>query len=170
MAVKAMAAMSVLTALAWGFPTMSFAYGKSHALNEADTNFVRDDLRSLVIDKEHGKMYTDGKPVAKRSYKQAEQYCRSLKYAGFSDWRLPSKEEMVSLLNNKRRDVTVKQAFRNVLPEIYWTSTAASHGRIWYVDFDLGRYSKRKPREDYRLLCVRDRSGNDWGVFGLFRQ
>lgn len=154
--VKAAVAMTVLSVLAWGFPTMSFAYGKSHSLSERDMNFVRDDAKGVVVDKHAARMYADGKPVAKRDFAQAKQYCEQLVYAGFDDWRLPSKDEMVSLLNNKRRDITVKRAFENVLPEIYWTSTVANHGRIWYIDFDLGRYSKRKPHDDHRVLCVRE--------------
>ena len=154
--IKTMVALTAVAAVAWGFPTMSFAYGKEHKLSETDRNFVRDDAKGVVIDKQRHLMYADEPSTGKYTFSQAQVYCRQLKYAGFEDWRLPAKEEMVSLLNNKRRDITVKRAFKNIRPDIYWIGTEASHGRIWYVDFDLGRYSKRNPRDEHRVLCVRD--------------
>jgi len=130
------------------------SYGKGSG--RVDKNFTRDDNRSVVIDQKNRKMYTDGKPSEKLTYHDAIAYCEKLSFAGYSDWKLPSKEELKSLLELSRRDLNVKHAFKNVQEGIYWSATKDRHNSAWYVDFDLGRYSTADYDHLYYVLCVRD--------------
>ena len=157
MIAKAFLVVGLGASLAWGFPTMSFAFGKSHNLRNVDKNYVRDDKLAIVIDKKHKLMYSDGKPSPKMSFQQAQQYCKNLKHAGYTDWYLPTKGQMRSLLNNTRRgDVAIKYAFKNVLEDKYWSGSEANYNKAWYFDYDLGRYGKRKQKYKYRAFCVRE--------------
>ena len=142
------------TGLVWGFPTMSFAYGKKEN-KEVDHNFVRNDKLEVVIDKKHNLMYSDGKPSKKMTFQEAQKYCQILDYAGYTDWQLPTKEMMRSLINNKRRGHTIKHAFKNILPDIYWSGSEANYNKSWYFDYELGRYGKRKNKYRFRAFCVR---------------
>jgi hypothetical protein len=136
------------------FSSMSFAYGKG--TGRVDKNFVRDDNRSIVIDLKNKKSYTAGTAGKTMNYTQAQQYCQNLDFAGHRDWQLPNKEELTSLLELSRRDLSVKHAFRNVQEGIYWSSTKDRHKEAWYVDFDLGRYSTAPYDHRYYVLCVRE--------------
>ena len=154
MRAKALFAVSVGVSLAWGFPTMSFPFGKKDN-SDIDTNFIRNEKTGVVIDKKHNLMYSDGAPSPKMTFQQAQQYCADMQYAGYNDWQLPTKEMMYSLLNNKRRGHTIKHAFKNVLPDIYWSGTEANYNKSWYFDYNLGRYGKRKHKYKFRAFCVR---------------
>jgi len=154
--IRSLLFITLASAVLYGFPTMSFAFGKHHNLNEADPNFVRDANSSVVLDKKRKLLYYDQKPSKKMTFGEAKAYCENLTYLGADDWYLPSKEQMRTLINNKRRDTTIKYAFTNVLADIYWSGTEANYKKAWYFDFDLGRYGKQKMQRKYRAFCVRE--------------
>jgi hypothetical protein len=154
--IKIFSALAIATALLFGgfFSNMSFAYGRDSG--KVDKNFVRDDNRSIVIDLKNKRSYSDGAPSKKMTYNQAINYCKAMKLGGYTDWRLPSKEELKSLLQLSRRGLSVKHAFKNVQEGIYWSSTKDRHNEAWYVDFDLGRYSTADFGHLYYVLCTRE--------------
>ena len=143
-----------LVTLHSGFwPDFSFAYNRGDSDN-IDKNFVRDDSKQVVLDQKDQKIYYDAKPSEKMSYANAVKYCKTMDYLGYTAWRVPSKEEMRSLLELSRRKITVKHAFKNVQQGIYWASTTNRHGDAWYFDFDLGRYSTADKSKQFYVLCV----------------
>lgn len=144
---------SAVTASAF-FPRMSF--GQRGDSRNIDENFMRDDNRSIVIDQKNKKMYSDTQPSQRVTFGAAERYCQKMTFQTYTDWRVPTKNELRSLLNNRRRDVTIKHAFKNVKDSIYWSSTLARHHKGWYFDFDLGRYGKRDVKKRFHVFCVRD--------------
>jgi len=154
--IKIFSALTIATVLLFGgfFSNMSFAYGRDSG--KVDKNFVRDDNRSIVIDLKNKRSYSDGAPSKKMTYNQATNYCKAMKLGGYTDWRLPSKEELKSLLQLSRRGLSVKHAFKNVQEGIYWSSTKDRHNEAWYVDFDLGRYSTADFGHLYYVLCTRE--------------
>lgn len=135
------------------FPTIGF--GGRGGKEQADPDFVRDDAKQVVIDQKKGRMYYDGNGSKPMNFHAATDYCASMDHLGYGDWRVPTKREMRSLLENSRRDVAIKHAFQNVSPEIYWSSTVR-RDKAWYFDFNLGRYGKRKMEYLFRVFCVRD--------------
>ena len=62
---------------------------------------------------------------------------------GFSDWRLPNRRELRSLISHQaaRPALPQEHSFTNVFAGWYWTSTTAviSPAHAWYVDMDGGR-------------------------------
>ena len=83
------------------------------------------------------------------SYTHALNYCRSLIYAGFSDWRLPTAEEM-----EKMHDLR-GSLFYHQRDGDFWTSTPSVEGK-YYVVFsaDAIRYKRRATQSNY-IRCVR---------------
>jgi len=140
---------------AWFMPSMSFGYGDEDSTN-VDKNYVRYDKESVVVGTTTDKMYYDSTPTKKMNFYAAWDYCQNLEFDKHNDWRVPTKNELRSLLELSRREVTVKHAFKNILQERYWTSTEDKFEQAWYVDFDLGRYSTQKYRKKYRVICVRN--------------
>ena len=143
-------------ASAWFFPNMSFGYGDDNDTTNVDTNYVRDDKQEIVRDNSTSKIYYDSAPSQKMHFFKAWEYCQKMEYLDKNDWRVPSKDELRSLLELSRRSVPVKHAFKNVKEEKYWTSTQDRFEQAYYVDFDLGRYSTEKYTAKYRVICVRD--------------
>lgn len=139
---------------AWFMPTMSF--GKTDDNTHVDKNFERDAQKEVVIDTQRSKMYSDNKPSEKMHFFAAWQHCEDMKLAGYSDWRVISKNEGKSLLELSRVKVNVKHAFRNVEEDLYWTSTKDQYEQAWFIDFDLGRYSVDKYTDKHRVICSRD--------------
>jgi len=132
----------------------SFAYGGDS--DNIDKNFLRNDAKDIVLDKKSNKLYYDGKPSAKMNYSSAIKYCQEMKFQGMTDWRVPTKDELISLLELSRSYISIKHAFKNVQQGIYWSSTKDRRGEAWYVDFDLGRYSTRAYEYKYYVLCVKE--------------
>ena len=141
---------------AW-FPNLSFGGSGDERYENVDKSFVRDADKEVVLDSKRSKMYYDAKPANRMHFYAAWEFCQKMDHLGHNDWRVPSKDELRSLLELSRRSVTVKHAFKNVLEEKYWSSTEDSYGpKSWYFDFDLGRYSTERNSRMYRSICVRD--------------
>ncbi len=136
------------------WPDFSFAYDRSDDNTHVDKNFVRDNKKEVVLDKKHHKIYYDAKSLGQMTYDDAVKTCEKLAYLGYTNWRLPTKEEMRSLLELSRHGVTVKHAFRNIQKDIYWSATKDGDKEAWYFDFDLGRYFVDDRHKKYRVICV----------------
>lgn len=74
------------------------------------------------------------------SYEGALDFCYTMTFADYSDWRLPNRNEMLSLLASflEDRDVHL-EAFQDS-ENLYWTSSscAGKTGFAWQIDFNTG--------------------------------
>jgi hypothetical protein len=80
----------------------------------------------------------------------AAQLCDKLAYRGFTDWFLPSKDELDLIYKNLRQTNMVKFGTRKT----YWSSSQANDECVWYQNFDSGsqfNYGNYK----YNLFDVR---------------
>ncbi len=76
------------------------------------------------------------------NFEQADAYIRKLnteKYAGFNDWRLPTLEEAMSLMEPKQKhgNLYIDPIFEKTQTWI-WTADKESASRAWVVGFYLG--------------------------------
>jgi len=72
------------------------------------------------------------------NWKDAIQACKELNFAGYKDWRLPTIEELASLVDYSKREPAIDtEAFPDTKSSWYWSSTpvAGSVGFAWYVYF-----------------------------------
>ena len=95
-----------------------------------------------VTDRKTGLMWQQGGSDNYMVRDQAEEYINRLnnqKYAGYSDWRLPTVEELMSLMENKKMngDLYIDTVFSK--KQWYcWTADKRSSSSSWVVGFDGG--------------------------------
>ncbi len=95
-----------------------------------------------------------------RNWDTAEQYCSSLNLGGHNDWRLPTRLELISIVDygnyDPASDITV---FGNFPISYYWTSTTRGAGDTPFViSFLSGTpYTREKSNSAY-TRCVRGES------------
>jgi hypothetical protein len=96
-----------------------------------------------------------------KTWADAVTYCSNLELAGFTDWRLASKKELLSIVDYGIKAPAAKinnGFFPGTNANAYWTSTPlqGSTGTYWYVTFsDGGSGTTFHPEYTYNVRCVR---------------
>jgi hypothetical protein len=87
----------------------------------------------------------------------AENYCSEVSWGGYEDWRLPSRIELVSLIDFTRFEPAIDSS---VFPDTWLPSTSSDflsssrgprENQMWAIDFRLGESQVIGPR----VRCVR---------------
>jgi hypothetical protein len=118
-----------------------------------------------VTDKKTGLMWQKSDDGQKRNWHEATEYAKSMLLAGHSDWRLPSKDELISLSSNIRPNTEIRKTyFPGIKSSDYWTSTTYENneGDAYYVTCDGGNPYSGKVSSSYSyktgsfyVCCVR---------------
>lgn len=116
--------------------------------------------RNTVIDSSTKLQWQDNDSVKmlRKNWDYATVYCQNLVLDGYTNWRLPSKTELLTLINYAKSNPAIKEnAFAFITSNYYWSHTenAALSKYAWYIGFDTGLvgYDKKELREYVR--CVR---------------
>ena len=114
---------------------------------------------NVVIDHTTGLMWQQSGSPKPLTYSDAENYIRELnqqKFAGHDDWRLPTLEEAMSLMEPTRRAVSffIDPLFDKTQREIR-TADKDSMGLEWSVNFDLGYCNRRYSPYRFFIRVVR---------------
>jgi len=96
--------------------------------------------------------YANERSVGKAGkWNHASNYCRRLNYAGYSDWRLPTSDELTHVHKLRHED----QPFKYFRDKDFWTSTPTTEGK-YYVIYPADAYPyKRYKKESNFIRCVR---------------
>ena len=133
-------------------PGLGLPHERSYAVSEL-----------VVTDNVTGLTWQRGVAAQRYAWNAAKQACEALVLAGFDDWRLPSRVELVSLIENGRVDPAIDlQAFPFVIgggptSDWFWTSTASAGepSKAWYVYFYFGYPDVDEQTSEMALRCVR---------------
>ncbi len=110
----------------------------------------------IVTDHVTGLIWQYGQVYGK-DWQSALRYCEDLTYAGYTDWRLPNKDELISIFNFDSEGPYTD--FPNRTIDNYWSSTTYrySANQAWNVDFFNGRlnYGNTKTNATIYVRCVR---------------
>jgi hypothetical protein len=123
-----------------------------------------------------GLMWQDEKyPVEKKNWNYAVAYCEDIDYAGFYDWRLPSYNELFSIVDYRKHEPAIKKGLKNMPSnkfrpsgigglskenKTYWSSSSdiTLAKNAWFVNFDYGfTGTSDKQKAEYYIRCVRDK-------------
>jgi Protein of unknown function (DUF1566) len=103
----------------------------------ADNNFV-DNGDGTVTDTSTGLMWQQATGLGTYKWQEALAYCENLLLAGYSDWRLPDKNELQIIVDYTRYDPCINiDVFPQTASSRYWSSTANENSTdfAWIVDF-----------------------------------
>ncbi len=120
--------------------------------------YLYDAISTTVLDLVTGLEWertADGSP---RSQATSAAYCEGLELDGKSDWRLPSRIELASLVDYARFNPTIDRAvFPAAQARQHWTRSpvAREAGKFWLVGFADGVISRGSASAGYHARCVR---------------
>jgi hypothetical protein len=92
------------------------------------------------------------------TWQEAVDYCESLTWAGYSDWRLPEIHELVSIVDYTKDNPAIDEtAFPATSSDYFWSSSslAGSSSSAWYVYFDYGSVNANNESSASYARCVR---------------
>lgn len=96
-----------------------------------------------VKDNLTGLMWVKSPDSTQRSWGAGLDYSNNLTLCGYSDWRLPNKKELMSLINAEQAIQAGwlnAQGFNNIVADYYWSSTT-NYGYpsyVWVIHMDNG--------------------------------
>ncbi len=99
-------------------------------------------------------------PSKAENWDEANNYCNNLTLAEKDDWRLPTKNELVTLIDKSKIGLTIDPAyFPDTDAGNYWTSTPGQYENSHqYIGFKSGfegtAYDFQK---GYSVRCIRDK-------------
>lgn len=119
----------------------------------------RDDEKNVVIDSTNRVWWTDEREEKYLKWKDAEEYCKTLFFAGVSNWRMPSVEELYSIVDHQRDDKPfVNRRFLWISPTWYWSSTKviSKPQNVFSVNFYYGSDNLSYRENRNRVICIRN--------------
>jgi Protein of unknown function (DUF1566) len=111
----------------------------------------------VVTDQVTGLEWQRAVPPDSYDWWEARDYCAELTVDGQTDWRLPSRMELVSLLDFGSLDPTIDlDAFPGTPSDFFWTASPVPFLNLAYgVRFELGFIYDHDPHGSGRVRCVR---------------
>ena len=122
------------------------------SLSMAEITILKDPSTNL--------MWEDTKHARKGqvTYLEAISYCDALKLGEHTDWRVPTLQELISIVDYKRYEPAILKDFVHVdQDKLYWSSTqyANKSTEFWGVVFEDGDTDNASAIYDRRVRCVR---------------
>jgi hypothetical protein len=121
---------------------------------------IRNNKTQTVYDPNTKLVWQDNAEVKnnERDWDGAMEYCDTLSFSGYSDWRLPDIQELRDIVDLAKYNPAIKDGFKficNEYPNYYWSSSVIDIGKAWIVSFDHGSSFSYDQAEGL-VRCVRD--------------
>lgn len=126
----------------------------------ANADLRRDNSKEIVSDTSSKLMWQDNSEakIVYKNWNDAIEYCESLLFSGYNDWRLPNINELLSIADRTKYNPAINSVFSNVNSSDYWSSTTYASGtsNAWVVNFYYGNVDWLSKTYSYYVRCVRD--------------
>jgi hypothetical protein len=130
------------------FSSSGLPHAESYEVNASGT----------VLDHVTGLMWQRNVDPGNMTFDDANAKCARLQLGGYEDWRLPSRIELVSILDLAETQPAIdRSAFPATPSDWFWSSSVASDNLTgaWYVYFYFGYPKTDERRSRFRARCVR---------------
>jgi hypothetical protein len=123
----------------------------------ASDKYTRDDSKEIVFDNDTKLTWQDtiDNKQLRLTWDEANKYCTDLVLNDNDTWRLPSHQELLTIVEDKKYNPSINKVFQNAINGFYWSSTEVK-GRTsaWYVRFDYGRDGTINMTSKNYVRCV----------------
>ena len=113
---------------------------------------------NTILDRATGILWQDNKEGnnSKLSWEEAKEYCHKLVINLNDDWRLPTREELSSLVLYSKYQPATDDIFKYIVSDKYWTLNANKRKsrEAWVVDFKYGNEYSSSIDKKYNLRCI----------------
>lgn len=133
--------------------------------DKISSELTRDDGGQTVSVSASALMWQDNESIQK-SWGGGLSYCDAFSGGGYTDWRLPNKNELLSLVDYNKTSPSINNIFQNIASPTYetasyqyWTSLTylGYEYRAWSIDFYRGEESIGSNKDsNYYVRCVRN--------------
>jgi len=116
------------------------------------------DAVGAVVDRVTGLMWQRDLGDKLATFAGAKEQCDALSLAGQDDWRLPTRIELVSILDVTRIEPAIDlSAFPQTPSDWFWTASVAADDprAAWYVYFYFGYPKTDSVANSFSVRCVR---------------
>ncbi len=121
--------------------------------------FEYEKSKNIVIDKQNNLIWQDNDEVTQylETSITAKVYCENIVLNGYIDWRVPTINEMINIIDVKEKNA-INNNFKYVQPNLYTTSSFFQEDDelLWAVDFKSGVITTDKKRNENYIRCIRD--------------
>ena len=115
----------------------------------------------IFIDSKNGLVWEDSyeSKTTTRNFNDAQKYCDKLNIGGFDDWRLPTRLELLTIIDDTKYN-PMSSKLKNIAAYSYLSSSVAvgTNDYIWYVDFLDGKVRNYAKDSTYYVRCVRSQN------------
>lgn len=115
--------------------------------------------REAVRDKRTGLVWEQSPALDMSDWEMAQQRCSSSQAGGSTDWRVPTVQELATLVEPSSIEVKLPtdHPFANVEPGIYWSATERRENKAFasFVNFSSGRSATLEKYMPTFVWCVR---------------
>jgi len=93
----------------------------------------------------------------KKNWMDAQAYCKALSLDGKNDWRLPTYDELISIVDYTKHTLAVMPAFEHIVSEYYWSSNIDIENKenVKSIYFGNGCPDGKSKKNLYFVRCVR---------------
>ena len=121
--------------------------------------FKRDNAKEIVIDADSKLVWqddTEAKSI-KKGLVDAKNYCYKLTLATYTNWRLPSIEELEMIADITHSNPAINKEFKNIKSDFYISASPrlSDIDTILYMDFSNGHKYEASRRGRGYVRCVR---------------
>jgi hypothetical protein len=151
-----------------------------HYQSGVTPSYTRDNTTKIVTDNITGLMWEDDVNITKQwlttanyntcaantsdpacyntSGNTASTYCSALTLGTFTDWRMPTSQELEGIVDYNRTNPSIDSTFTNTSSNGYWSSTSVRGNEYdaWIVDFYYGYVDYYGKYNNSYVRCVRD--------------
>lgn len=139
-----------------GLTTRKHLYGQDAQYQEVSPAYQKNNNQT-VIDMHTGLVWIESEGDIQRTWQGAISYCNELAFAGQTDWHLPTKLELESIVDYGKSSPALNQVF-SCPNSFYWSATPymPNPSYAWSVFCRDGADHWVHKTNNYYVRCVRD--------------